>query len=209
MFDSDEVLPFALRIVEGAELIQLGDDNGEFGASQVISNCLGKLDGYNILVAVTLKVYGCFNTDMVQNRKLPCIRAAALSAIDQLREHLESSQALSAKSTATATATAGEAPPSAPLQSVVLESRSQSQSQSKSIVNDPGDIMHFDSQMVFTEMLLGDTPKRAQTPSSKVDSLAVSPATVGNQGKPSSKASKGVSKPKSAPKLPKGGLGVR
>ena len=56
MFDSDDVLPFAIRLVEGTELIQLGDDNGEFGASNVITGCFNKLDGYNILVAVSRRV---------------------------------------------------------------------------------------------------------------------------------------------------------
>lgn len=87
-YDSDDTLPFALRLIEGTELIQLNDDNGEFGASSVILNCLSKLDGYNVLVCVSRRISGAFLSEMHQGRKLPVIRTATNSAVDMLKSYL-------------------------------------------------------------------------------------------------------------------------
>jgi len=87
-YNSDDILPFALRLVEGTELIQIGDDNGEFGASDVITNCLSKIDGYNVLICITRRIYGAVLSDMYQNRKLPIIRSVTNNVIDNLKNYL-------------------------------------------------------------------------------------------------------------------------
>jgi len=164
LFDSDDCLPFALRLVEGSELIQLADDNGEFGASHVISSCLGKLDGYNILVTVTLKINGCFNPDMVQNRKLPIIRTAALNAIEHLKAHLENrpqtGSTISEAAPGQFRSEGSQLPPvpfaaDQPPPAVVFTERP---------TNDGN--FNIDSTVSFTEtdIQLGETPKRGHTP---------------------------------------------
>lgn len=169
LFNSDDSLPFALRLVEGSELIQLADDNGEFGASQIISSCLGKLDGYNILVAVTLKIYGCFNPDMVQNRKLPVIRTAALNAIESLRNHLENRNTESES-------TIGETlpdqqrlqnsqqPPLVPFArgKSTVSALGAAEPQRQPQPQDNGENLRFDSQVSFTEtdLQVGEASQR-------------------------------------------------
>lgn len=88
MMNSDDTLPFALRLVEAGELVQIADDNGEFGCGPILDNSLLKLDGYNVLVAVSCRTVGCLSSDMLQCRKMPCIREAAVKAIQKLSQHL-------------------------------------------------------------------------------------------------------------------------
>jgi hypothetical protein len=170
LFDSDDCLPFALRMVEGSELIQLADDNGEFGASQIISSCLGKLDGYNILVTVTVKINGCFNPDMVQNRKLPVIRTAALNVIEHMRNHLENRGQSVNESTISevpperprAQNSQSSQPPPVPFDEPPAVAPQQAQQRDEN-----GENLRFESQVAFTEtdLELGATPKRGNTPS--------------------------------------------
>ena len=62
-------LPFAIRLIEGNEMISIAEDNGEFACGEVLSKCLNKMDGYNVLVCISKKVSGMFVTDMVQCQK--------------------------------------------------------------------------------------------------------------------------------------------
>lgn len=88
-FNSPDCIPYALRLVEGSQVIALNGDNGEFLSGVILSNALKKLEGYNVLVMVTRHVTGCFVVDMVQNQKRNFIKVAAEKAIEQLKLHLQ------------------------------------------------------------------------------------------------------------------------
>lgn len=85
--DSDDCLPFAIRLVENGELIQIAEDNGEFGCGDVLADCLSKLDKYNVLVCVSRKVSDSFVLDMYQRQILNCVREAGNSAVDRIHSH--------------------------------------------------------------------------------------------------------------------------
>lgn len=86
--DSEEILPFAIRLVESGELIVMSDDNGEFGSGDILSRCLKKLHGYNVMICVSRNVKGCFVTDILQPQKLHAIKDAADKVINLLQIHL-------------------------------------------------------------------------------------------------------------------------
>jgi len=86
--DSEDCLPFAVTLVENGELISIAEDNGEFGAGELLSGALNSLDGFNALVCVTRKVSGCYVSEMVQSQKLRVIREAAAKSLDVLYQHL-------------------------------------------------------------------------------------------------------------------------
>ena len=56
--DSEDVLPFAIRLVEGGETILIKEDNGEFGSGDILMDSLSKLEDYNVLVCVTRSISG-------------------------------------------------------------------------------------------------------------------------------------------------------
>jgi hypothetical protein len=85
--DSEDCLPFAIRLVENGELIQIAEDNGEFACGDLLSECLSKLDKYNVLVCVSRKIIDSFVLDMYQRQKYNCIREAASSAVDLIHDH--------------------------------------------------------------------------------------------------------------------------
>lgn len=87
-YDSADCIPFAVKIIENGELISIAEDNGEFSCGVILANSLKKLDGYNVLVAVTRKVKGCFVTDMIQGQKRNFVKLAAEKAIDMLLQHV-------------------------------------------------------------------------------------------------------------------------
>ena len=97
----DTCLPFAVRLVEGGELISIAEDNGEFACGDILTNCLKKVDGYNVLVCVSQKVSGMFVTDMVQGQKHKAVKEAAAKALDLLHEHLTNGGDISAGSPST------------------------------------------------------------------------------------------------------------
>ena len=86
--DSEDCLPFAVTLVEDGELISIAEDNGEFGAGELLADALNGLDGFNSLVCVSRKVSGCYVSEMVQPQKLRVIREAAVGALDGLYKHL-------------------------------------------------------------------------------------------------------------------------
>lgn len=88
-FNSSDCVPFALRLIEGGQVVALSEDNGEFLSGMILSNALKKLEGYNVLVMVTRNVKGCFVVDMVQNQKRNFIKQAAEKAIEMLKLHLQ------------------------------------------------------------------------------------------------------------------------
>ena len=85
--DSDDCLPFAIRLVENGELIQIAEDNGEFGCGDVLADCLSKLDKYNVLVCVSRRISDSFVLDMYQRQILNCVREAGNSAVDRIHSH--------------------------------------------------------------------------------------------------------------------------
>jgi hypothetical protein len=91
-YESDECLPFAVSLSEAGELICIAEDNGEFASGEILSNCLKKIEGYNILVCVTRQVKGFFVTDMVQNEKHKAIKDAALKALELLLKSLKQNE---------------------------------------------------------------------------------------------------------------------
>ena len=94
--DSEDCLAFAATLVENGELISIAEDNGEFGAGELLSEALNGLDGFNALVCVSRKCTGMFPSDMVQAQKLRCIRAAGVTALELLYDHLKPSSASAA-----------------------------------------------------------------------------------------------------------------
>jgi hypothetical protein len=87
--DSDDCLPFAIKLIENSEIISIAEDNGEFGCGNILAKCLKKLDGYNVLVCVSRKVKGCFVTDMIAcTQKHHMIKDAAEIAIELLHKQL-------------------------------------------------------------------------------------------------------------------------
>ena len=96
--DSDDILPFALRLVEVDEVIQIAEDNGEVACGELLSECLNQFEGYNILVCVSRKVEGFYVSDMIQNLKLRAIKDAASSALEIIFKSLKPNLLLSLKS---------------------------------------------------------------------------------------------------------------
>ena len=82
--DSEDVLPFALRLVENGEVIQIAEDNGEVACGELLSTVLNGYEGYNVLVCVSRQVEGCYVSEMVQHFKLRCVKEAAVSALDSI-----------------------------------------------------------------------------------------------------------------------------
>ena len=82
--DSEDVLPFALRLVENGEVIQIAEDNGEVACGELLSTVLNGYEGYNVLVCVSRQVEGCYVSEMVQHFKLRCVKEAATSALDNI-----------------------------------------------------------------------------------------------------------------------------
>jgi hypothetical protein len=87
--NSDDVLPFAIRLVEGGNLIQIAEDNGEVCCGRLLLKSLEKLDGYNVMVCVSRHVAGCYISEMVQAQKLIAVEEAAEKAISNLHDHLK------------------------------------------------------------------------------------------------------------------------
>jgi len=86
--DSDDCLPFAMNLVDGGEIISIGEDNGEFGAGEMLAKSLQELDGYNTLVCVSRKVAGVYVTEMLQPMKMQPMKAAVQQALGLLYQHL-------------------------------------------------------------------------------------------------------------------------
>ena len=82
--DSEDVLPFAIRLVENGAVIQIAEDNGEIACGELLSTLLNNYEGYNVLVCVSRKVEGCYVSEMIQNFKLRVIKEAAISALDNI-----------------------------------------------------------------------------------------------------------------------------
>lgn len=91
-YNSEDCAPFALKIIEGGQIISVAEDNGEFLCGTILANALKKLEGYNVLVVVTRCVKGCFVTDMIQAQKRNYIKVAAEKAIEELFNHLKNPQ---------------------------------------------------------------------------------------------------------------------
>ena len=82
--DSEDVLPFAIRLVEHGAVVQIAEDNGEIACGELLSTLLNGYEGYNVLVCVSRKVEGCYVSEMIQNFKLRVIKEAAISALDNI-----------------------------------------------------------------------------------------------------------------------------
>lgn len=85
---SEFILPYAISLVENGEMISIAEDNGEFSGGIVLSDCLKKKEGYNILICVSRSVTGCFVTDMVQSQKHRALKEAASRALNKLFDRL-------------------------------------------------------------------------------------------------------------------------
>ena len=90
--NSEDCLPFALRLVENGELIQIAEDNGEFGIGELLSDSLNDLDGFNLLICVSRKSADCTVHEMYQSQKRIVIKNAAKTAIGKLHDHLHGSK---------------------------------------------------------------------------------------------------------------------
>jgi hypothetical protein len=91
--DSDDVLPFAMNLVDGAGvLVSVGEDNGEFGVGEMLGKCLQELDGFNALVCVSRKVAGVFVSDMLQPMKMRVMKEVVNGALGLLYQHLVSKE---------------------------------------------------------------------------------------------------------------------
>jgi hypothetical protein len=55
---SEDVLPFALRLVEGDDLIEIAEDNNEFACGELLAQILDRYEGYNMIVCVSRQVEG-------------------------------------------------------------------------------------------------------------------------------------------------------
>ena len=86
---SEDVLPFALRLVVGDDLIEIAEDNNEFSCGNALSKCLEKFEGLNVMVCVSRHVEGCFVSDMIQHLKIRAVREAAQNALDLLYNELK------------------------------------------------------------------------------------------------------------------------
>ena len=86
--NSEDCLPFSLRLVENGELIQIAEDNGEFGIGDLLADSLNDLDGYNLLICVSRKSADCTVHEMYQSQKRIVIKNAAKNAINKLYVHL-------------------------------------------------------------------------------------------------------------------------
>ena len=56
---SDNVLPFALRLVESNNLIYIAEDNNEYACGKVPAKCLETYGNINIMVCVSHHGEGC------------------------------------------------------------------------------------------------------------------------------------------------------
>lgn len=83
-YDSDDCMPYAIRLVEGEELLAIAQDNGDFMSGSIVANALKRLDGYNVVLCVTRYVKGFFVAEMVQAHKRGAIKQAAEKAADML-----------------------------------------------------------------------------------------------------------------------------
>ena len=86
---SEDVLPFALKLVEGEDCIEIAEDNNEFGCGDALARCLDSYEGYNVMVCVSRHVEGCFVSDMIQPLKIRAVKDAAISALDILFKQLK------------------------------------------------------------------------------------------------------------------------
>ena len=86
--NSEDCLPFSLRLVENGELIQIAEDNGEFGIGDLLADSLNDLDGYNLLICVSRNSADCTVHEMYQSQKRIIIKNAAKNAINKLHNHL-------------------------------------------------------------------------------------------------------------------------
>lgn len=83
-YDSEDCLPFAVKLIENGQLISVAEDNGEYACGKVLSNCLKKVEGFNVLVCVTRHVQGSFVTDILQPQKAHAVQEAAHQALSVL-----------------------------------------------------------------------------------------------------------------------------
>ena len=63
-------------------------DNGEFACGSILKNCLTKVEGFNVLVCVSIHSQGMFVTDMLQTQKLRAVKEATSKVLELLKEHL-------------------------------------------------------------------------------------------------------------------------
>lgn len=83
-FDSEDCLPFAVKLIEDGQLISVAEDNGEYACGKTLANSLKKVEGFNVLVCVTRCVKGSFVSDIVQNQKNHAVQEAANQALSML-----------------------------------------------------------------------------------------------------------------------------
>lgn len=93
---SEDILPFALKLVEGDDCIEIAEDNNEFACGEALARCLDKYEGYNIMVCVSRHVEGCYVSDMIQQYKIQAVKEAATSALELLFGELKSRSSESA-----------------------------------------------------------------------------------------------------------------
>lgn len=86
--DSEDCLPFALRIVEGGELIVIAEDNGEFGFGDILTESLKYMEDYNVLICVSRKISDTCAHEMFQSRKSGIIKQASQEVMEILKNRI-------------------------------------------------------------------------------------------------------------------------
>jgi hypothetical protein len=86
--DSEDCLPFALRIVEGGELIVIAEDNGEFGFGDILTDSLKYMEDYNVLICVSRKISDTCAHEMFQSRKSGIIKQSAKEVMEILKDRI-------------------------------------------------------------------------------------------------------------------------
>lgn len=91
---STDCLPFAVSLIEEGKEVSIAEDNGEFGCGSLISKCLKKLDGYNVMVCVSRKVRDSFVHEMIQGQKHRLVKESVTAVVDLLLDKLTKQEVL-------------------------------------------------------------------------------------------------------------------
>ena len=92
---SAQCSPYAMRLDDEEGIREVYEDHGEFTAGGTLASCLKSFEkkysgvnGANILLVVTRKVFGCFVADMVQHQKFNAIRTCGMNALRKMNKHV-------------------------------------------------------------------------------------------------------------------------
>ena len=86
---SENYMPFAMSLVDGSgQFVSIAEDNGEFGAGEMLGRALQDLDGFNALVCVSRHVSGVYVAEGAQHMKFKVMQDAATAALSLLYNDL-------------------------------------------------------------------------------------------------------------------------